>query len=136
MLRCTPSKQDKRLVTEPVNDTKLASLSVIEQGVRNSLESLLRELYSLNRQCYYKMAVRVMHCKVLFIMRCTVSAGIIIHLWQAMMVLMVQLMLLLVGGHFVQSIPHISAIAILSIHAHSIWITFGLTCLHEMNRLH
>ena len=30
-LSCTPSKQDRRLVTEPVNDTKLASLSVIEQ---------------------------------------------------------------------------------------------------------
>ena len=29
-LFCTPSKQDKRLVTEPVNDAKLASLSVIE----------------------------------------------------------------------------------------------------------
>ena len=28
---CMPSKQDRRLVTEPVNDTKLASLSVIEQ---------------------------------------------------------------------------------------------------------
>ena len=28
---CVPSKQDWRLVTEPVNDTKLASLSVIEQ---------------------------------------------------------------------------------------------------------
>ena len=26
-----PSEQDRRLVTEPVNDTKLASLSVIEQ---------------------------------------------------------------------------------------------------------
>ena len=30
-LFCTPSKQDRRLVIEPVNDTKLASLSVIEQ---------------------------------------------------------------------------------------------------------
>ena len=29
---CAPSKQDRRLVTEPVNDTKLVSLSVIEQG--------------------------------------------------------------------------------------------------------
>ena len=28
---CAPSKQDRRLVTEPVNDKKLASLSVIEQ---------------------------------------------------------------------------------------------------------
>ena len=28
---CAPSKHDRRLVTEPVNDTKLASLSVIEQ---------------------------------------------------------------------------------------------------------
>ena len=28
---CAPSKQDRRLVTEPVNDTKLASLSVIAQ---------------------------------------------------------------------------------------------------------
>ena len=28
---CAQSKQDRRLVTEPVNDTKLASLSVIEQ---------------------------------------------------------------------------------------------------------
>ena len=28
---CAPSKQDRRLVTEPVNDIKLASLSVIEQ---------------------------------------------------------------------------------------------------------
>ena len=28
---CAQSKQDKRLVTEPVNDTKLASPSVIEQ---------------------------------------------------------------------------------------------------------
>ena len=26
-----PFKQDRRLVTEPMNDTKLASLSVIEQ---------------------------------------------------------------------------------------------------------
>ena len=30
-LFCAPSKQDRGLVTEPVNDTKLASLSVIEQ---------------------------------------------------------------------------------------------------------
>ena len=30
-LFCAPSKQDRRLVTEPVNNTKLASLSVIEQ---------------------------------------------------------------------------------------------------------
>ena len=30
-LFCAPSKQDRRLVTEPVDDTKLASLSVIEQ---------------------------------------------------------------------------------------------------------
>ena len=28
---CAQSKQDKRLVTEPVNNTKLASLPVIEQ---------------------------------------------------------------------------------------------------------
>ena len=28
---CAQSKQDRRLVTEPVNDTKLASLSIIEQ---------------------------------------------------------------------------------------------------------
>ena len=28
---CAPSKQDRRLVTDPVNDTKLASLSAIEQ---------------------------------------------------------------------------------------------------------
>ena len=28
---CAQSKQDRRLVTEPVNDTKLASLFVIEQ---------------------------------------------------------------------------------------------------------
>ena len=28
---CAPSKHDRKLVTEPVNDTKLASLSVIEQ---------------------------------------------------------------------------------------------------------
>ena len=28
---CAQSKQDRKLVTEPVNDTKLASLSVIEQ---------------------------------------------------------------------------------------------------------
>ena len=28
---CAPSKKDRRLVTEPVNDTKLASISVIEQ---------------------------------------------------------------------------------------------------------
>ena len=28
---CAQSKHDKKLVTEPVNDTKLASLSVIEQ---------------------------------------------------------------------------------------------------------
>ena len=28
---CAQSKQDRRLVTEPVNDTKLASLSVIDQ---------------------------------------------------------------------------------------------------------
>ena len=28
---CVPSKQDRRLVTEPVNDTKLTSLFVIEQ---------------------------------------------------------------------------------------------------------
>ena len=28
---CAQSKQDRRLVTEPVNDTELASLSVIEQ---------------------------------------------------------------------------------------------------------
>ena len=28
---CAQSKQDRGLVTEPVNDTKLASLSVIEQ---------------------------------------------------------------------------------------------------------
>ena len=27
---CAPSKQDRRLVTKPVNDTKLASFSVIE----------------------------------------------------------------------------------------------------------
>ena len=47
-LFCAPSKQDRRLVTEPVNDTKLASLSVIEQ-VRNSVENLLRESYSLNK---------------------------------------------------------------------------------------
>ena len=31
VLFCAPSKYDRRLVTEPVNDTKLASLSVIEQ---------------------------------------------------------------------------------------------------------
>ena len=30
-LFCAPSKHDRRLVTEPVNDTKLASLSAIEQ---------------------------------------------------------------------------------------------------------
>ena len=30
-LFCAPSEQDRRLVTEPVNDIKLASLSVIEQ---------------------------------------------------------------------------------------------------------
>ena len=30
-LFCAPSKQDRRLITEPVNDIKLASLSVIEQ---------------------------------------------------------------------------------------------------------
>ena len=30
-LFCAPSKHDRRLVTEPVNDIKLASLSVIEQ---------------------------------------------------------------------------------------------------------
>ena len=44
-------KQDRRLVTEPVNNTKLASLSVIAQRVRNSVESLLilRESYSLNK---------------------------------------------------------------------------------------
>ena len=30
-LFCAPSKQDRRLVTEPVNDTKLASLFVIAQ---------------------------------------------------------------------------------------------------------
>ena len=34
--------------------------------MRNSVESLLRESYSLNK-LYYKKAVRVMHCKVLFI---------------------------------------------------------------------
>ena len=28
---CAQSKQDRKLVTEPVNDTKLASFSVIEQ---------------------------------------------------------------------------------------------------------
>ena len=28
---CAQSKQDRKLVTEPVNDTKLASLSVIDQ---------------------------------------------------------------------------------------------------------
>ena len=28
---CAPSKQDRRLVTEPVNATKLAGLSVFEQ---------------------------------------------------------------------------------------------------------
>ena len=28
---CAQCKQDRKLVTEPVNDTKLASLSVIEQ---------------------------------------------------------------------------------------------------------
>ena len=28
---CVPSKQDRRLVTDAVNDTKLASLSVIKQ---------------------------------------------------------------------------------------------------------
>ena len=28
---CAQSKQDRRLVTDSVNDTKLASLSVIEQ---------------------------------------------------------------------------------------------------------
>ena len=30
-LFCAPSKQDRRLVTEPVDDTELASLSVIAQ---------------------------------------------------------------------------------------------------------
>ena len=30
-LFCAPSKHDRRLVTEPVSDTKLASLSVIEK---------------------------------------------------------------------------------------------------------
>ena len=30
-LFCAPSEQDRRLVTEPVNDTKLASLSVIKK---------------------------------------------------------------------------------------------------------
>ena len=31
MACCAPSKQARRLVTGPVNDTKLANLSVIEQ---------------------------------------------------------------------------------------------------------
>ena len=31
VLFCALSKQNRRLITEPVNDTKLASLSVIEQ---------------------------------------------------------------------------------------------------------
>ena len=31
VLFCARSKQDRRLVTEPMNDTKLASLSVIAQ---------------------------------------------------------------------------------------------------------
>ena len=31
VLRCTPPKQDRRLVVEPVNATKLAGLSVFEQ---------------------------------------------------------------------------------------------------------
>ena len=35
--------------------------------MRNSVESLLRESYSLNRLLHYKKAVRVMHCKVLSI---------------------------------------------------------------------
>ena len=35
--------------------------------MRNSVESLLRESYSLNK-LHYKKAARVMHCKVLFIM--------------------------------------------------------------------
>ena len=35
--------------------------------MRNSVESLLRESYSLNRLWHYKKAARVMHCKVLFI---------------------------------------------------------------------
>ena len=35
--------------------------------MRNSVESLLRESYSLNRLLHYKKATRVMHCKVVFI---------------------------------------------------------------------
>ena len=31
-LYCAPSKHNRRLVTEPVNDTKLASLSVIDKS--------------------------------------------------------------------------------------------------------
>ena len=57
-LFCSPSKHDRRLVTEPVNDTKLASLC---KRVKNSVDNLLRESYSLNK----KKAARVMHCKVL-----------------------------------------------------------------------
>ena len=35
--------------------------------MRNSVESLLGESYSLNK-LHYKKAARVMHCKVVFIM--------------------------------------------------------------------
>ena len=37
--------------------------------MRNSVESLLGESYSLNK-LHYKKAARVMHCKVLFIEYC------------------------------------------------------------------
>ena len=36
--------------------------------MRSSVESLLKESYSLNRLENYKKAARVMHCKVVFIL--------------------------------------------------------------------
>ena len=49
--------------------------------MRNSVESLLGESYSLNK-LHYKKAARAMHCKVLFIIAVCFMWNVCMHIFE------------------------------------------------------